>query len=322
MRTETFRHISKIDKLGISAVKHLPYGGEPDCLIVISHGMGDYKERYAGFASALCSEGFGVYIHDHRGHGETGIKSGRLGHFADRSGWFAAVSDLLALVNIAKNDYPQLPVFLIGHSLGSFLALTTAIKWGPLIDGLLLCATGFPSTVTLKSGKAAVSAASSAFGQDRSLLLINALCFAGYALSVKNPKTEFDWICRDDDVVSAFITDPKSQFLYSNRFFLDLIEGLQYNSKPENLNLLPASLPILFFSGTDDPVGDHTRGVRKLADLLNENGCEDVSVNFYRDMRHEVLNEIGKEEVYGDIISWLNIKKSRRTEYQQPSANR
>ena len=308
MESIFFWHDSKIDHRPISAVKHIPKTVEPRGVVLISHGMGDYKERYSHFSAELCRNGFAVYLHDHRGHGETAAADNSFGKLTVSSGWFTAVSDLLALFNLMREDYPDTPAFLLGHSLGSFIAMTFAIKWGPLLDGVLLSGTGFPSPLTLKSGKVAVTAANTTFGPDKSLLLINTLCFAGYALSVKNPKTEFDWICSDPDVVARFISDPKSQILYSNGFFLELIKGLNFNSSPDNLKLIPKQLPFYFFSGSEDPVGDNTKGVRKLAGLLSATGIHDVTTKFYEGLRHEVLNETERVRVYSDLIEWLNLR--------------
>lgn len=308
MLSTNFRFQSKIDKKQICAVKHLPPEGVGiRAVILISHGMGDYKERYNHFASFLCNQGFAVYINDHRGHGETAELDESFGIFAEQDGWFAAVSDLLHLCSRIKDTHPALPVYLLGHSLGSFLAISSAVKWGPLLDGVLLSGSGFPSPLTLRSGRAAVKAASTTFGTERSLFTINALCFAGYALSVKNRKTEFDWICSDPSVVREFMSNPKSQFLYSNGFYLDLIEGLNFNSRPENLSLIPPELPFYFFSGTDDPVGDHTKGVIRFSSMIKKAGVKDVTTKFYEGMRHEVLNEAGKETVYEDLLSWLEL---------------
>jgi len=286
-------------------VKHKPEG-RINAAVIISHGMGDYKERYEHFSSFLCSKSLTVYINDHRGHGETASIDNSFGILSENEGWLAASSDLLALYNILRDDHPDIPIFLLGHSFGSFLAVTFAIKWGPLLHGVLLSGTGFPSPLTLKSGKAALKVASTTFGIERSLFTINALCFAGYALSVKNPKSEFDWICSNPEVVQNFLNNPKSQFLYSNGFYLDLIEGLNYNSKIENVRLIPPELPFYFFSGSEDPVGDRTRGVIKAANLLQEAGLSSITTKFYEGLRHEILNEINRETVYNDLYHWLN----------------
>jgi len=305
LKSINFIFQSKIDKKAIYSLKHLPEG-KADAAVIISHGMGEYKERYEYFSTFLCSRNLAVYIIDHRGHGETASADNSFGILPANDGWLTAASDLLGLYNVLKNDHPDIPVFLLGHSYGSFLAVTFAIKWGPLLSGVLLSGTAYPSSFTLKSGKAAVKAAANTFGTERSLFTINALCFAGYALSVKKPKTEFDWICSDQSVVREFMSNPRSQFLYSNGFYLNLIEGLNYNYKPENLRLIPPELPFYFFSGAEDPVGDQTRGVIKAAELLQEAGVTDITMKFYDGMRHEILNEKIKDSVYNDLYLWLN----------------
>jgi alpha-beta hydrolase superfamily lysophospholipase len=201
---------------------------------------------------------------------------------------------------------------MLGHSLGSFLAVTLAIKWGPLLSGVLLSGTGSPSPLVLKSGKAAITAASTTFGTKRSLFMINALCFAGYALSVKKPKTEFDCICSDPAFVKEFMSNPKSQFLYSNGFYLDLIAGLLFNSNSANLYLIPPELPFYYFSGAEDPLGDQTKGVIKAANRLSQARVQDITTRLYDGLRHEILNEVNRDIVYNDLYRWINLHISNK----------
>ena len=315
LQNHSFSFISDApDKIEIFASRHLPGSYEPAigtdapcAAVVISHGMGDYRGRYEWLAEQLCLDGFAVYICDHRGHGETGSRAGRMGVLAQKDGWNRTVSDLLQLAGICRDEHPGLPVFLLGHSFGSFLALSAVIRKGGIFSGLILSGSGLPSSAALGLGRLAAGTGAVLSSQERALKIVNMVFFAGYSFSVKKTETHFDWVCSDMDVVRAFVADPLSMFMYSNGFYLDLIRGLKSNRRPEKLSKIPPNLPVLFISGTEDPVGDFTKGVRKAAGLLADTGgIEDISCIFYDDERHEVFNGHKKDKAAVQLLDWMN----------------
>ena len=276
--------------------------GAPRALLVIAHGMAEHSGRYGHFARFLAENGFAVYMNDHAGHGRSAqIK----GHFADENGWEHVVSDLKTLTGQAMEDYPGLPVLLMGHSMGSFLARSYLIRYGQGLRGCVLCGT-MGKNPGVPAGKALAGLQLRLLGPHSRGDRLNALATAGYNRRIESPVNASAWLSTDDSVCRDFEADPLSNFPFTAAGYRDLFTGLGEISSLQWARQVPKELPVLLIAGDQDPVGRYGEGPRQVADWLLGAGLRDVRLKLYPGMRHEVLNEKGKEQVCADVLAWLN----------------
>lgn len=274
---------------------------EPKAIVQLSHGMVEHIQRYHDFAMFLLENDIFVYGNDHRGHGKTGEKQGQLGYFATQHGFTKTANDLHVITKIIKAEYPKTPLFLFGHSMGSFLARHYIQNHSNDIDGLILSGTGFFPAVTHLSAKALASM----LPAQKESNIMNTLAFGSYNRKITNKKTNFDWLTRDHDAVTKYIEDLHAGYTPTARFFYDLMDGLgQIHNKKLNENI-DKDLPILLISGDADPVGHYSKGVWKVAQSYTQLKLHDIKVCLFDGARHELLHEINKKEVYSFIYHWI-----------------
>lgn len=277
----------------------------PRAVLQIAHGMAEHALRYDWFAEKLVSQGFAVYANDHRGHGETARFEDRMGHFGDDCGWDQVVDDMKSLNLIIRETHRETPVFLFGHSMGSLLSRDFISKYGATLKGVILSGTaGHPGlrghiglliarTQALFSGGKALST------------LMDKLTFKSYTRSFAPVNTPFDWLSRDSDQVDAYIKDPYCGFICSSKFYVDVIGGAIKVNEMGHIRKIPKNLPVFLFSGDMDPVGRFGKGVMKTHDAFKKAGIKDLSLKLYEDGRHEMLNEINREDVAEDVVAWI-----------------
>lgn len=291
----------------VHAVRWLPEDGAPKAVVQLVHGIAEYIGRYDPFASYLTEQGFAVVGHDHLGHGQTARKGRReFGFLAERDGWSCLVQDVHTLRQRTGGEFPGLPYFLLGHSMGSFVARTYLIDHPGSVDGCLLSGTGQESAALVALGKGVSSLYIRLKGPRHISRLITFLSLGVYNLKFRPNRTLADWISRDRAVVDAYVSDPLCRFVPTVGMFRDMMGGLQYISSPEHLARMDPGTPVGLFSGEDDPVGGRGRGVRKVAEYFRSVGCQDLTVKLYPGGRHEILNEINRDEVYRDLSAWLD----------------
>lgn len=284
--------------------------GEPKAVLQIVHGIAEYIERYDGFAEFLTRRGFLVVAEDHMGHGQSMGSEGVQGYFT--GGWFNAVADSYHLLEMTKAEFPELPYVLFGHSMGSFMARTILCKYPDSgIDAAIICGTGWQPAFALPAVIKIVEGECKKVGETNPSARLQNLVFGGYNKRVEHPRTEFDWLTRDAKIVDAYIAHPLCGFTASTGLLRDMMTGILYIEQPKNLAAMRKDLPVFFIAGGDDPVGSYGKGVRKAADAFRKAGMTDVDVHIYPLCRHELLNEINREEIYGDILQWLSahVKK-------------
>ena len=284
--------------------------GEPKAVLQIVHGIAEYIERYDGFAEFLTRRGFLVVAEDHMGHGQSIGSEGVQGYFT--GGWFNAVADSYHLLEMTKAEYPELPYVLFGHSMGSFMARTILCKYPDSgIDAAIICGTGWQPAFALPAVIKIVEGECKKVGETNPSARLQNLVFGGYNKRVEHPRTEFDWLTRDAGIVDDYIAHPLCGFTASTGLLRDMMTGILYIEQPKNLAAMRKDLPVFFIAGGDDPVGSYGKGVRKAADAFRKAGMTDVDVHIYPLCRHELLNEINREEIYGDILQWLSahVKK-------------
>lgn len=310
MIKECFSFLSNDGRTTIHAVKWIPDSGEYNAVMQISHGMTEYIERYEAFAEFLTNNGFIVYGHDHIGHGHSIKTKKDYGYFCEKNPSNVLVDDMHHLRCIAQQENPNLPYFMFGHSMGSYLLRKYITKYNKDLNGVILAGTGYVPAVTTRNGLRLVRFVSKIRGSHYSNIWITKLSYGKsykkFDMTGKDPNKS--WISRDAELVKKNTADPLCQFLFSMNGYIGLMETVAYVCKQENVKKVPANLPIFFVSGDDDPVGDLGEGVRKVYNMFRRCGKKDLSFKLYEGMRHEILNEIGKEEVYQDILKWLNAR--------------
>ena len=274
--------------------------------VQIIHGMGDHAGRYKEFAQALTDAGFAVYSNDHRGHGKTGGSPQTFGHLADEGGWDLVVSEVFKLTEILKQENPLKDIFIYGHSMGSFLARDYSLIHGKEIRGMIISGTKtFPGLIENIGTLIAKMQIRKNGPKVKSPLLLS-LTFGKYNKYFKPNRTPSDWLSRDMQKVDELIADPYCNGQYSATFFLDLAKGLTKINKMENMKKTPRHLPIYLLAGTKDPVCNFTKDVLKVYEDYKKAGIKDISFKFYEGARHEIINELNRQEVYKDIIDWIN----------------
>ena len=278
---------------------------EPPCGVVqLIHGIAEHVERYDGFASYLNTLGYLVVAQDHMGHGKSGGNALARGYFF--GGWFAAADDTYQLLKDTMSKYPAMPYVLFGHSMGSFLARTILAKYPDSgISGCIICGTGWMPDAVLGMGKSTANMICKLCGEENPSKLLQSLMFGSYNKRVEHPRTSFDWLTRDAHMVDAYVSDPNCGFVASAGLARDMLTGMQYIQKPETLSQMNHDLPVLFVAGSDDPVGNYGVGVMDAVDEFKKAGMQNVSSKLYPLCRHEILNEINKDEVYQDIGIWI-----------------
>lgn len=275
----------------------------PKAVLQIVHGVAEYALRYEGFAEYLNSLGFLVVAEDHMGHGAS-MDTGTQGYFA--GGWDAAVADSYHLLEMTKEAFPELPYFIFGHSMGSFMTRTLLAQHPDCgLRGAIICGTGWTPKPVLLAGRAMCQAVCAAQGERTPSERVQALVFGGYNKRVEHPRTPFDWLNRDSRQVDAYIADPKCGFIASAGLMRDLLGGLLYVQDPKNLAQMNPDVPVFFVAGGDDPVGNYGKGVSQTAAAFRRAGVKYVQQRIYPLCRHEILNEINRQEIWQDIAQWL-----------------
>lgn len=269
-------------------------------IVQIAHGMAEHIGRYHDTAAALCEKGFLVAGHSHRGHG-TEWPQNRLGHFAHKDGWDKVLLDMHQVMTYLKNEYPGVPYVLLGHSMGSFAAREFALRYGKDLSALVLSGTGYYPKALCAAG----ALLASLFPADKPAPLMDKLVFSSNNASFTPARTPFDWLSRDSKQVDLYIADPRCGFVFTGASYKAFFKGLSALADESRLSLMHKGLPVYLLSGARDPVGQMGDGVKKVAQSLQKAGVQPVQVKLYPDARHELFNELNREEVLADLAAWL-----------------
>lgn len=278
--------------------------GTPKGVVQIVHGIAEYVERYDAFARYLNGLGLVVVAEDHMGHGQSVGTGGTLGYFA--GGWFAAVEDTHSLMKQTMASFPGIPYLLFGHSMGSFMTRTILEKYPDSgISGAVICGTGWQPRALLPGVIRVVEEVCRRKGERNPSEKLQNLVFGSYNRRVEHPRTDYDWLTRDAKIVDDYVAHPLCGFTASAGLLRDMMRGIAYIEQPENLNRMKKDLPVLLIAGGDDPVGNYGAGVRRTVSEFQKHGMTDVSCRIYPLCRHEILNEINREEIFGDVGGWM-----------------
>lgn len=284
--------------------------GEPKAVLQIVHGIAEFVERYDEFARYLTGLGYVVVAEDHMGHGQSINGGGIRGYF--HGGWFAAVEDTYRLLQDTKAQYPNIPYVLFGHSMGSFMARTILCRYPDSgISAAIVCGTSWQPAFALPALCKTMELVCSRGDETKPNQTLQNLVFGSYNRKVEHPRTPYDWLSRDADIVDAYIAHPLCGFTASAGLLRDLVQGIHFVEQPNHLAAMRKNLPVFFIAGGDDPVGNYGKGVQKTAEAFRKAGLTDVSVRIYPLCRHEILNEINRQEIFEDISQWLDAKITR-----------
>lgn len=275
-------------------------------VVQISHGMAEWAYRYDYFAKALNREGYIVYANDHRGHGLTAPSMEDVGYISDNDGFFDKVEDMRELNQLIREEHPSLPVVLFGHSMGSFLSQRYIQLYGSDLVGVILSGSNGKQGPIINLGIALAYLEMKFKGRRHRSRLLDKLSFGSYNRAFPDNRTKFDWLSRDEKQVDRYIEDPYCGGIFTSSFFYDFLRGLKMITRRKNLEAVSKNLPIYIFSGSMDPVGGFGKGVEKLKEMYETHGLKEVSLVLYPEGRHEMLNEINRDEVIEDIVRWLN----------------
>ncbi len=277
----------------------------PKYIVCISHGMAEHAERYENFAQFLCENDCIVFVHDHRGHGKTAEKNGTLGYITKTNGFQRVVLDLRNVIEYAKKEYTGVKTLLLGHSFGSFISQSFIQQFGDEVDACILSGTAGPNPVLTTLGEAVARIIIKIKGDTHPSPFLDTLTFGSYNKKIQNPTSEKAWISRNEESVKSYIEDPNCGFICSAGFFADLTHGLNTIHTEKNIRKVRKNIPILLFAGTGDPVGAYTKSIKKLATMYRKHDVQRVDEKYYQDGRHEMLSETNRDEVYADILEWI-----------------
>lgn len=278
--------------------------GTPKAVVQIVHGIAEHVGRYDGLADYLNTQGILVVAEDHMGHGKSISDQAPQGYFC--GGWMAAVEDTYRLMKKTMEEFPGVPYILYGHSMGSFMARTILAKYPDSgITGAIICGTGWMPGAVVSAGKAVSNVVCKAKGERTPSKELKAMMFGSYNKKIEHPRTASDWLTRDRASVDAFIADPLCGFVPSAGLVRDMMTGILYIQDGSSLDNMKKDLPVFFIAGGDDPVGNYGAGVRQAAENFKKHGMERVELRIYPLCRHEIHNEINKEEIYEDVAQWI-----------------
>lgn len=280
---------------------------KPKGIIQIFHGMAEHGQRYENFAMELNKNGYIVYANDHRGHGKTILNDDEYGYI-DPNGFETIINDEYELLIDIKKKYKDLPIFIFGHSFGSFLAQGFIQKYSTLINGVVLSGSACNNGLDIKIGSIIAKIEMKLHGKDHRSKLLDNMSFKTANKKIDNPVSKQAWLTRDEEIVAKYDSDKYCGGIFTSSFYYAFSKGLIQIYKTKKLSNIRKNLPILILSGDKDPIGNYGKRVKKLYNLYKKIGIKDVYIKLYKDGRHEMINELNKKEVYKDIIDWFDTK--------------
>ena len=280
-----------------------PAGASLKATVLAAHGAAEHSLRYARLAEYLNASGYVVYAPDHRGHWMTAGSLDKAS-YAGPDGWNGMLKDMHQLAGIMHQEYPGLPLFLFGHSMGSLMAQGYIESWGVELEGAILSGTfgslpGVEQILPMAEGLAQGETA------DQPSMIFGNM-FGSFNAPFAPGKTGFEWLSRDETEVQKYVDDPWCGFPFTNAMVYELFKGGLQTWRPESEACIPKDLPLLVFSGEQDPAGGNTVSVKELVQRYQAQGIKEITVKFYPGARHETLNETNREEVMQDLLAWLD----------------
>jgi len=304
---QEFFYPSKDGLTQIHAIEWIPET-EVHGVLQIAHGMVEFIDRYDRFATFMASQGFYVVGNDHLGHGKSVTDEAQYGYFARDNGNLCVIGDMHQLREDTRKKYPDVPYFLLGHSMGSFLSRQYIEMHGAGLTGAIIMGTGYQPTATLNAGIALTGLLQKLKGDHFRSATVNNMALGSYNASFEPGRTKNDWLTKDEAIVDAYVANPLNQFMFTVNGYNNLFRGMRYCQRRENLDKIPKDLPILVVSGQNDPVGEFGKGPRTVAQSYREIGIRDVTLKLFPDDRHEILNELDHDAVDNYLLNWIEAR--------------
>ncbi len=304
MPCREFTYASSDGKSHIAAYMFTPAEGSVRAVVQLVHGMCDYVRRYTPMIEALCAAGYAVCGNDHLGHGATARHSDELGYFAAEDGADTLITDVHKLTLLIRSQYRGTPVVLVGHSMGSFIARLYAASYARDIDAAVFLGTG--SNRLAFVGQTLATQIARRKGERYRSPFLTRMVFGGYNRKLSRDPYAYDWLSRDEEVLTRYATDPFCNFTFTASAYNDLFSMVRRVGGGAWIRNYPKSMPTWLAAGDQDPVGHYGRDVRALASALASAGVKDVSCKLYPGARHELHTDICREEFFGDLIAWLD----------------
>lgn len=304
MRDE-FYFPSKDGNTEIHTIEWKPEG-EVKAVLQICHGMVEYIKRYDEFAEFLCGKGFYVVGNDHLGHGKSVQAKSEYGFFSEKYGNACVIGDIHTLRQRTMKKYPNVPYFMLGHSMGSSLLRQYIQMYGKGLSGaIIMGAVADHKKATLVFGKRLCRLMAAVRGWHYRSHFVDHLVVGNFNRKFKPARTRADWVTSDREHLDAYVSDPLCSFVFTANAYYSMFSGMISMQRKEGVYMIPKNLPILFAAGSEDPVGNFGKGVRKIYEKYRAAGIRDVSLQLYTGDRHEILNESDREQVYDDLFEWL-----------------
>ena len=301
LQEHTFLSANKVNTIYVRS--RLPEG-PVRATVQIIHGLAEYIDRYDEFMDYLAQAGFAVYGNDHIGHGNS-VHENRWGYVGEQAGWSVMLTDILTLSEEVRSTHPNVPHFLFGHSMGSFLARSFLIKYPDLHDGCVICGTGHPARAVTMGARALAAMEIKRHSPGYYSEMLDGVMNKQYNGGYSNPRTAFDWISSDPNRVDEYIADPKCGFVPTAGLLSEILKGIGFITSRRNIEKMRKDIPIYFISGADDPVGELSQGVIRAYKAFLKAGMKDVSLKLYPALRHEIMLEVDRDEVMTDVLNWL-----------------
>ena len=299
-----YRFPSADGKNTIYAEIYTPKHAAPKGIVQLAHGMIDYTGRYTALASFLCEHGFIFAGNHHLGHGKSVGTGEDFGFFAERDGYKYVLEDINSMNKYLHKTHPDLPVILLGHSMGSFISRLYVAEHPTAVSGLIIHGTGGPNPL-VGVGKLLSKLITSFYGARHRSELINNMAFGSYNKRYPKEEGHNAWLTRDLAKVADRDTNEFTSFKFTVSGYTDLFTFLACSNSKAWFKSYPKKMPTLVMSGDMDPVGDYGKGPAYVYKQLMINGASNVTLKMYEGARHELFNETNAEEVFHDILAWI-----------------
>lgn len=304
-----FTFLSTDGKTQLHGMRWEPDGGSVRAVLQICHGVAEHIARYDAFARYLNGLGIAVVGHDHLGHGLSLPEGGTPVYFGESNTWNTVVDDIYVLHQRIRLWYPDVPLCIMGHSMGSFLTRTYLIRYPGTVKAAIIMGTGWQPKAVIAGGMAVAKAVGAVVGENGTSDLVTNLAFGAYNKLFAPNRTSCDWLSADEGNVDAYMADPLCGADATVGLFRQMLSGIRFNQKLSNLRQMGPRIPVLFVAGEKDPVGDCGNGVRRTYQEFRRAGVQDCTLKLYPGLRHEILNEKAQQQqIFEDIGQWLTSK--------------
>lgn len=278
--------------------------------LLVVHGMSEHSGRYADFAQFLADKGIAVATYDQLGHGKTVKSASELGFFGEEHPVQSLLKDVIVMADSLKAKHPEVPHFIMGHSMGSFMVRTVMKHHAQDFAGAILMGSADADPLTKVMlpinkllAKVAPKRPNTVFAKAMNKIFNS-------KLDNRISSSDFAWLSENQASIDAYEADPLAGFNFTNNGYMTLFNLMESALNKNWANTIAKDFPMLFISGKNDPIGNMGKGIDKIVNRLNEQGFTAVEVKLYPHMRHEPLHELEKQLVYQDILEWLTSQLS------------